>query len=202
MGVTKNGDVLSRVRSWLLPLAGGLALAGGVLPAAGAARITTDLDWPQYLNGPQHSSVSRATAFTPANSNARSVTRVWHWQPPVISGMPAPTLVASPTVAAGRVYIGAQSGGFYALNESTGQVEWSRQLDTCPAHGITSTAAVAPDPVTGTSTVYASGAHFLYAMNAVTGALAWKTRIGPVTSNPHLYYNWSSPTVVAGEIYA
>src|SRR5215469_2310918 len=125
MGVTKNGDVLSRVRSWLLPLAGGLALAGGVLPAAGAARITTDLDWPQYLNGPQHSSVSRATAFTPVNS-----------------GMPAPTLVASPTVAAGRVYIGAQSGGFYALNESTGQVEWSRQLDTCPAHGITSTAAV------------------------------------------------------------
>ena len=78
-------------------------------------------------------------------------------------GRPAPGLDASPTVVAGRVYIGAQSGGFFALKEATGTKAWSRQLDTephvtCPARGITSTAAVLPDPVTGTSTVYVSGA--------------------------------------------
>ena len=82
------------------------------------------------------------------------------------------------------MYIGAQSGGFYALNEATGRWLWSRQLDTepaatCPARGITSTAAVLPDPVTGTSTVYVSGARYLYALNAATGAVAWKTEIGP-----------------------
>jgi PQQ-like domain len=116
-------------------------------------------------------------------------------------------LDASPTVVAGRVYIGAQSGGFYALNETTGAVMWSRQLDTrpkatCRPLGITSTAAVLPDPVTGTRTVYVSGARYLYALNAATGAVAWKTEIGPADlSAPDAYYNWSSPTVIGGHIY-
>src|SRR6516165_8450442 len=160
-------------------------VAAGVSPAraAGVARTAgPGLDWPQYLNGPQHGSVSATTAFTTANT--ASLKHVWHWQPPVVAGRPAPVLDASPTVVAGLVYIGAQSGGFYALNESTGAVVWSRQLDTraaviCRPLGITSTAAVLPDPVTGTLTVYVSGARFLYARNAATGALFWKTEIGP-----------------------
>jgi outer membrane protein assembly factor BamB len=179
-----------------------LAQAG----AAGATRqAASNLDWPQFLHDPQHSSVSPAAAFTP--SNAASAHKVWHWQPPTITGKAAPVLDASPTVVAGRVYIGAQSGGFYALNESTGAVAWSRQLDTRPAvicvpRGITSTAAVLPDPVTGTRTVYVSGARYLYALSAATGATVWKTEIGPPdTSVPDAYYNWSSPTVVAGHIY-
>src|ERR1700722_7440122 len=169
----------------MLPIAA-LALAGAALvPAAGsasAAGAAPNLDWPQYLHGPQHSSVSNATAFT--TSNSASASQVWHWQPPVISGKPAPALDASPTVVAGVVYIGTGSGGFYALSESTGAVIWSRQLDTvpattCGARGITATAAVLPDPVTGTSTVYVSGARFLYALNAATGALNWKTEVRP-----------------------
>ena len=187
-------------------LAGALLLPQGAGAAAGASQATgPSLDWTQYLHGPQHSSVSLSTAFTP--SNAASARQVWHWQPPAVQGKPAPALDASPTVVAGRVYIGAQSGGFYALNETTGRVAWSRQLDTeakvtCPARGITSTAAVLPDPVTGTSTVYVSGARFLYALNAGTGAVIWKTEIGPAsTSAPNAYYNWSSPTVAGGHIY-
>jgi outer membrane protein assembly factor BamB len=103
------------------------------------------------------------------------------------------------------VYIGAGSGGFYALSEATGAVIWSRQLDTvpattCGARGITATAAVLPDPVTGASTVYVSGARFLYALSAATGAVVWKTEIGP-KGPPGGYYNWSSPTVAGGHIY-
>ena len=115
-----------------LTLLAALTAAGLTLPAAGAAGAPAsaaaarqarapNLDWPQYEHGPQHSSVSNATAFTP--SNAASAHQVWHWQPPVISGKPAPALEASPTVVAGVVYIGAESGGFYALNESTGTVK-------------------------------------------------------------------------------
>jgi len=71
------------------------------LAAAGPARAAgPGLDWPQYLGGPQHDSVSAAAAFTP--SNAASAHRVWHWQPPVVSGEPAPVPDASPTVVAGR----------------------------------------------------------------------------------------------------
>jgi outer membrane protein assembly factor BamB len=186
----------------------GLVLAASAAvarPARAAAAAGPGLDWRQYLHGPQHSSVSLATAFTP--SNAASASQVWHWQPPLITGKPAPRLEASPTVAAGRVYIGAESGGFYVLNGATGAVVWSRQLDTephvtCPARGITSTAAVLSDPVTGTSTVYVSGARYLYALNAATGAVVWKTEIGPPSlANPDAYYNWSSPTVAGGHIY-
>ena len=149
--------------------------------------------------------MSPATAFTPAN--AASATQLWHWQPPVISGKPAPVLDASPTVVAGTIYIGAQSGGFYALDESTGAVLWGTQLDTRPSGtcrplGITATAAVLPDPVTGTPTVYVSGARYLYALDAATGAEEWKTEIGPPDpSAPDAYYNWSSPAVAGGHIY-
>jgi outer membrane protein assembly factor BamB len=173
--------------------------------AARAVVAQSALDWHQFLHGPEHSSLSLATAFTPAN--ARSVTRVWHWQPPVVAGKPAPDLEASPTVVAGRVFIGAESGVFYALNEATGAVVWSRQLGirprgACRPLGITATAAVLRDPVTGTNTVYVSGARYLYALNAATGAVAWRTRIGPPsTSDPDAYYNWSSPTVITGHIY-
>ena len=173
------------------------ARAAGTVPATASI-----LDWSQYLHGPQHSSLSQATAFTPSNSTSPS--QVWHWQPPVIPHKPAAVLEASPTVVAGIVYIGAGSGGFYALNESTGALVWSKQLDTgpntaCLGRGIVATAAVVPDPITAASTVYVSGARFLYALKASTGAQVWKTEIGP--ANGTNYYNWSSPTVVGGHIY-
>jgi outer membrane protein assembly factor BamB len=183
----------------------GQGAPAGIAAAGAAEAAQPDLDWPQYENGPQHASLSLATAFT--TSNAASVSQVWHWRPPVIPGDPPPVLDASPTVVAGQVYIGAQSGGFYALNEATGAEVWGRQLDfapgvTCPARGVTSTAAVLPDPVTGTTTVYVSGARYLYALNAATGAVSWQTEIGPPsTSDPDAYYNWSSPTVIDGHIY-
>ncbi len=210
MGGLQSVARRSCARIWLATVLALAAAGAGSVTAVAAsppvpAAAQASLDWTQYLHGPQHDSLSLATAFTP--SNAASASQIWHWQPPAIKGKPAPRLDASPTVAAGRVYIGAQSGGFYALNEATGAVAWSRQLDTepsvtCPARGITATAAVEPDPVTGTSTVYVSGARYSYAQNAATGGLVWKTEIGPPSSaHPDAYYNWSSPTVVDGHVY-
>ena len=65
----------------LVPAAWAASAPAG--PAAARAARAVNLDWPQYEHGPQHSSVSNATAFTP--SNAASAHQVWHWQPPVIS---------------------------------------------------------------------------------------------------------------------
>src|SRR6266700_3213868 len=62
-------------------------------PASAAHAAGAGLDWRQYLHGPQHSSVSLATAFTP--SNAASASQVWHWQPPAVTGKPPPRLEAS-----------------------------------------------------------------------------------------------------------
>jgi polyvinyl alcohol dehydrogenase (cytochrome) len=132
---------------------------------------------------------------------------VWHFTPGAVSGKPPPKLDASPTVVGARVYIGSESGVFYALNAATGAVAWKRRLDvetgsTCSADGISATAAVVPDPSSGTLTVYAAGARDLYALDAASGAVVWKRMIGP--PDPPMVngsYNWSSPTVVAGHIY-
>jgi PQQ-like domain len=56
--------------------------------------------------------------------------------------------------------------------------------------------------VDGSLTVYTPGAHYLYVLNAVTGAQKWKTAIGPATTaGAGLYFNWSSPTVAGGRIF-
>lgn len=206
---------MRRVPLCLLPLVGAAVLVGAVLPpATGAVRSAatpttgaTNLDWPQFLHDPSHSSVSPATAITKANG--ASMAQVWRWQPPKPSGSAIPHLDSSPVVSNGSVYIGVEDGNFYALNESTGAVRWSRSLDNCFSPGVTSpfgrgitaTAAVVPDPTTGTPTVYEDGAKSLYAMNAATGAIEWQTRIAPVTTDAHLYYLYGSPMVIGGHIY-
>src|SRR5260221_5235999 len=123
--------VMFGLAGWLLSARAAVARPASAAPAAGAGLV-----WRQSLQGPQHSSVSLATAFTP--SNAASASQVWHWQPPAVTGKPPPRLEASPTVAAGRVYIGAESGGVYALSEATGAGGVERPAGTqaqvnCPA---------------------------------------------------------------------
>src|SRR6478609_3077894 len=143
LDATRRGPVARVLRRVMV------VVAAGVVAAAPAPALAASGDWPQYLHGPQHSSVSATTA----------------------------------------------------------KVVWKRLLDveaatTCAARGITSTAAVVPDPTTGTTVVYVSGARDLYALNSTTGAVIWKTMIGPASpSSPNAYYDWSSPTVVAGHVY-
>jgi outer membrane protein assembly factor BamB len=94
----------------------------------------------------------------------------------------------------------------YALDVTTGAVRWRKALDfgssaICPVKGVVSTAAVAADPVTGASTVYAAGSHYLYALDPATGVEHWRAAIGPATADGEArYYNWSSPLVVGGKI--
>jgi PKD repeat protein len=189
----------------VIPLIGLLtqpaALAGSSLTAASTS------DWPAYLYGPAHSSYNAsATAITPANAGA--VTHDWTWAPaaPTATGQPS-GLEASPTVVNGVVYIGANTGIFYALNESTGKVLWHQFLGyvtktTCGALGIVSTATVEPAPGGGPLTVYVAGGNgYLYALNAATGAVVWKSVIAIPSTTVNDYFDWSSPTVVNGNIY-
>jgi outer membrane protein assembly factor BamB len=174
---------------------------------AGAVAIGAT-DWAAYEHGPAHSSTQvNDTAIT--TSNAAALLRKWTFTagPASVSGQPGPGFDSSPSVVNGVVYIGSRTGEFYALNASTGAVLWHRQLDygsntTCPAKGIVGTATVAADPVTGALTVYAPGAHTLYALSATTGTVVWKRAIGPATAaGEATYFNWSSPTVIKGHVY-
>jgi outer membrane protein assembly factor BamB len=178
-----------------------------VLFAAAPAAAAVASDWPAYLNGPRHRSLSDETAIRP--SNAASLRRVWHWQPPAATGdQPAAALFASPAVADGRVFIGSNTGVFYARSEATGGRLWSRNLGhvstlTCTARGITASATVAPDASrAGAGTVYVTGStNRMYALDAATGTVVWKRQLTPLSTTQNTYYGWSSPTVVAGRIY-
>ena len=172
-----------------------------------AVVAATGPDWSGYLHGPAHSSAQFGDSAITVSS-VGSLHALWTFKagPATQPGAPGPKLDASPTVVGGRVYVGSRTGIFYALDAASGAVVWSRQLDfgsstACVAKGIVGTATVANDPVGGAATVYAPGAHYLYALDPATGAQRWRTSIGPATADGEArWFNWSSPTVVGGTI--
>jgi outer membrane protein assembly factor BamB len=180
---------------------------------ASRAAVATKLDWPAYLFGAGHPSATAGPRAITVE-NAGRLTEAWRFRqrPPTGRGQPQGGFSASPVVAGGMVFIGSQTGDFYALRESTGQVVWRRRLDyevvghngNCKnVRGIVATATVAGDPLTGAPTVYAAGARYLYAMDAVTGAQDWKSLVGPAGSAAvaGVYFNYASPTVLNGRVY-
>jgi len=169
-------------------------------------------DWPAYLFAARHRSATSGPAtITPANAGRLKAVWTFH-EKPSAGNQPPGGFSASPTVAGGRVFVGSETGVFYALHESTGRIIWRRTLDheavgnngACKnAHGITGTATAAIDPRTGRATVYVPGARYLYALDAATGALRWKALVGAPGSESVVgaYYNYSSPTVTNGLVY-
>src|SRR5690242_17568383 len=162
-----------------------LMLAGPVLvPTGSAGAAVLPADWAAYLDGASHSSFNAAdTAVTPANAGA--LVKKWHWRgdAATMSGQPGPSLFSSPTVADGAVFIGANNGYFYKLDETTGAVlakvfiGYQPKL-TCSARGFVSTATVAADPATGQDTVYVAAPDgYLYALNASDLSLVWRSVI-------------------------
>jgi outer membrane protein assembly factor BamB len=188
-------------------MSGVLAIMFAGVPAPGAS-AATNTSWTAYLHGPQHTSFNpSATAITP--TNADKLVRVLHWQAPAaLSGEPPAGLFASPTVRGGVVYIGSNTGHFYALDEVTGNVLWDRFLGTtghytCHDRGFTSTATVARDPSrNGRLTVYVgAGDGYLYALRASNGVTVWSAPVNVHAPNKNDRYNWSSPTVENGRVY-
>jgi outer membrane protein assembly factor BamB len=176
------------------------------------SRVVSRQDWPAYLFTARHRSAATGpAAIKPANAGHLTAAWTFHERPPT-GDQPPGGFSASPVVAAGRVFIGSQSGEFYALRESTGRVLWRRALDhespgnngDCKnARGIVGTATVGADPRTGRATVYVPGARYLYALDAATGALRWKSLVGAPGSAGVVgaYYNYASPTVTSGLVY-
>jgi outer membrane protein assembly factor BamB len=185
---------------------------GGTFDCVACLTVTGTSDgsnWPSFLNGNGHDSYNpSATSFTPANTG--QLAPAWNWVVPPSPNAGYPSLLASPTVVNGVIYIGAMDGYFYAVSEATHQVLWSEFLATVtsPAacgpgvRGIVATAAVATDPTTGNLTVYVNSPDgYLYALDAATGAIDWKGLIDPSTYPIGDYYSYSSPLVSNGNVY-
>jgi outer membrane protein assembly factor BamB len=181
------------------------------LTTAFAATIATSSaqDWPGYLFDEGHSSHNAlATAITPANAS----TLVEDWSfidpQPTLQGQPAASFYSSPTVVNGVVYIGSNTGNFFALDEATGAVLWQQFLGfttatTCGSgHGVASTATLATDPISGTLTVYVGGGDgYLYALDASTGNVVFRVFVTDVGTTQNTGFIWGSPTILSGTIY-
>jgi outer membrane protein assembly factor BamB len=185
----------------------GLAAILLVVAAPGAAAVPAN--WTGYLFGPEHGSYNAAaTAVTPAN--VRSLTSYWQFLPDAATqpGQPGPAVYSSPTYVDGRVYVGASTGVFYALDLATRTVVWSRFLGfvtakTCGAQGFISTATVVPDPNRGDLlTVYVAAADGnLYALDAGTGDVVWQALVATPSSTESDYFDWGSPAVRDGKVW-
>jgi outer membrane protein assembly factor BamB len=181
-----------------------IAFVAAVTPVAAQTS-----DWPRFLFDLAHSSNNKAaTAITSANAS----TLVEDWTfidpQPTMQGQPSASLYATPVVVNGVVYIGSNTGMFYALDEATGAVLWQQLLGyttsiTCGSgHGVTSSATLATDPASGMLTVYVGGGDgYLYALDAATGNIRFRQFVTDVGTTQNLGFIWGSPTIVNGMIY-
>jgi outer membrane protein assembly factor BamB len=179
----------------------GAGPAAALAHPSSARPTSATADWPAYLNGLTHSSfIPQETAIKPGN--ARDLVQKWHFAP-------STTFYASPTVEAGAVFIGSNSGWFYKLSETTGHVLHRIFIGTqpgiaCQALGVVSTATVAPSPGNRRAEiVYVAGPDgYLYALNASNLSVVWKAVVGAIPSKTvNDYFNYGSPTVAGGRIY-
>lgn len=97
------------------------------------------------------------------------------------------SVIASPAVAGGVVYVGARDGHFYALDAATGARRWRI------AHDRTSWSIASP--AVADSLVYegSSDARFFHALRRADGKEIWRI------STPGIV--WSSPALVGGLVY-
>jgi outer membrane protein assembly factor BamB len=179
-------------------------------------------DWPAFRHNILRSANQlNATAVSdPTRVSSLQIGVGWPFQPPG-----AAAFRASPIVYNGRVYIGNGNGRFYALDAVTGALLWQYPPLASPALtssftcnpssvGIASSATIAriggtdavifgaPDPTVGS----ALGEGRLFALNAVTGAVIWKspviahlTGLGP--GDTHEQIGYSSPLVFNDRVY-
>lgn len=117
-------------------------------------------------------------------------------------------LTSSPAVADGVVYLAAFDGNFYAVDAAVGQVNWKfqtggeRRFSGRHLHGMQPASETMPDPwdcwlsspvVWNGAVYFGSGDHYVYALNAATGALKWKFQTGEVVH--------ASPAIAGGILF-
>ncbi len=145
--------------------------------AIGTPNITTS-DWPMWRADPTHSSTAQVG---PTNLSLS-----WTF---ATNG----SVISSPSVANGIVYVGSQDKNIYAIGAFSGNLIWS----------YTTQDAQVSSPAIANGKVYTGGDDgYVYCLDAFTGALYWKTFVNG--DLPYTYGSFvlkSSPTVVNGIVY-
>ncbi len=155
-------------------------------------------DWTTFLESNARTGYNKAESII----NPKSAPNLkLHWQ-----DMAGGAISAQPIEANGMVYWGSWDGLEHASRLSDGKDVWTANLGQTGGdcihtpQGVLSTATVATEKIGGKSTpvVFVGGGDVqLYALNANTGAVIWKTRLGTQPS----YFLYSSTAVFDGSVY-
>lgn len=204
---TQQGSVLIekciRQRPHLVALAALLVLLSIVFlapilqgaEAASNEQFTASGDWPTYLGGNNHSGFNGAeTLITAATANKLKL----KWSHSSANG-----ISDQATRIGNVVYWGSWDGYVHAASVSNNKRIWTTFLGKTidgicdpPSVGVGSTPTVVT--VNGRLEVIVGGGDAnLYALNAATGAIIWKTPLG---SSPSTFL-WASPTVSGSSVY-
>ncbi len=135
-----------------------LATTREAIQTAQQQSATSADEWAMFAGGSTHHGFS-GRAITPP------LREVW-------STRAQAAVVASPVTTAGRVYIGARDGTFFALDGAEGHILWT----FAAGNRIEGAAALADDMV-----IFGAGDGRLYALNQATGQSQWERPLnGPV----------------------
>lgn len=101
--------------------------------------------------------------------------------------------ISSPAVGDSKVFVGSNSGKFYALDVATGGIVWEFQTDSW----IWSTPAYHQGVV-----YFGSDDNFLYALDAETGLVIWQYDTGGIPSDREWASGiWGDPHVAEAAVY-
>ena len=168
------------------------------LPRQQAVLAAASGDWPTYMDNVGRSGYNPAETIINRTS-AKNLKLHWSFKA-------GNSITSQPVEANGLIYWGAWNGFEYAT-KLDGTVLWKQNLgqttdNNCkpPTVGVNSSATVASMTVAGklTPVIFVGGGKAdLYALNANTGAVIWRTQLG---LSPD-YFTWSSPALYKGSIY-
>jgi len=154
-------------------------------------------DWPTYLGNNARTDYNNAeTAITATTAQNLKV----HW-----TYSTGGAISTQPVEVNGTVYWGPWDGNEYATDLSGNKI-WSTPISTATPDctstnifGAVSTATVADVLINGipTSVVFVGGKQALYALDAMTGTVIWKT----ILNSSSGAFIWSSPAVYNGNVY-
>jgi polyvinyl alcohol dehydrogenase (cytochrome) len=157
-------------------------------PIAPTARGASTPSWNGWSPAPAN------TRFQPARDAGLAVADVSKLRLKWAFGVPGATAVyGQPTLAAGRVFVGADTGYVYALDQATGCVHWSFQADA----GVRSAVTVGAMPGGGPAAYFGDLNGNVYAVDVETGQPRWK-----VSADAHaLTRITGAPVLYGGRLY-
>jgi outer membrane protein assembly factor BamB len=136
-----------------------------------AASPVSAEDWPMFHHDPFHTGVSGEGAIDA--SNAGSLGPAWQANVGSASYI-SPAVVFNQQLQRPVVYVGTQAGQFRAYDAMNGQAIWSFRVGS----RVQSSPAVR-----GNVVYFGGGNHYLFALNAATGALLCRFNTGGVISS-------------------